>query len=161
MNELWLVCEGEPRSVDISLLKPVFVDVLSAETVVETACGSSPSTVARFLERSRGGKAAFVHDRDYHPRNKAEAAFTDGKPGFFWRRHSIENYLLPPPIILHAFQNLRDRVERQRPGHVPPWVAALPSSSEEVTEALRECARAGGRRSLPLGKLSPLGHASP
>ena len=50
MAELWLVCEGEPGSVDITLLKRVFVDVLSAEITVEAACGSSPGTVARFLK---------------------------------------------------------------------------------------------------------------
>jgi hypothetical protein len=102
MAELWLVCEGEPGSVDVALLQRVFADVLAAEIVVEPACGSGPSAVARFLENRRGGKAAFVHDRDYRPRSEAETAFADGKPGFFWRRHSIENYLLPPPINLQA-----------------------------------------------------------
>jgi hypothetical protein len=141
MAELWLVCEGEPRSVDVALLQRVFADVLAAEIVVEPACGSNPSPVARFLETHRGGKAAFVHDRDYRPRSEAEAALVDGKPGFLWPRHSIENYLLPPPIILRAFQNLRERFEHQRPGRVPRWIAALPSSPEEVTQALCECAR--------------------
>src|SRR5690348_14732232 len=108
MAELWLVCEGEPGSVDVALLKQVFVDVLAAEIVIEPACGSSPSTVARHLEKGRGGTAAFVRDRDYHPRGTAEASLVDGKPGFYWRRHSIENYLLPPPIIVHTFQTLRD-----------------------------------------------------
>jgi hypothetical protein len=142
MAVLWLVCEGEPGSVDVALLQRVFADVLAAEIVVEPACGGSPSPVARFLEnRLGGGKAAFVHDRDYRPRSEAEAAFADGKPGFFWRRHSIENYLLPPPIILQAFQNLRERFERQRRGGIPPWFAALPGDPEGVAEALRECAR--------------------
>ncbi len=102
MAELWLVCEGEPGSVDVALLQRVFADVLAAEIVVEPACGSNPSPVARFLENRRGGKAAFVHDRDYRPRADAEASLADGKPGFFWRRHSIENYLLPPSIILRS-----------------------------------------------------------
>ena len=88
------------------------------------------------------------HDRDYRPRADAESSLVDGKPGFFWRRHSIENYLLPPPIILQAFQNLRERFEHQRPGRVPPWIAALPADPEEVTEALCECA-AGERRKRP------------
>ena len=73
MAELWLVCEGEPGSVDVALLQQVFANVLAPEIVVEPACGSSPSAVARFLENRRGGKAAFVHDRDYHPRARAYA----------------------------------------------------------------------------------------
>src|SRR5689334_23628042 len=113
MAELWLVCEGEPGSVDVDLMKQVFVDVLAAEIVVEPACGSSPSTVARYLEKPRAGTAAYVHDRDYRPRAEAEASLVDGRPGFFWRRHSIENYPLLPPIVLEAFHSLRERFERQ------------------------------------------------
>src|SRR5262245_10029634 len=107
MAELWLVCEGEPGSVDVALLQRVFDEVLAAEIVVAPACGSSPSPVAQFLQFHRCGKAAFVRDRDYRPRAMAEASLVDGKPSFFWRRHSIENYLLPPPILLQAFQDLR------------------------------------------------------
>ncbi len=158
MAELWLVCEGEPSSVDVALLQRVFADVLAAEIVVEPACGSSPSTGGSILENRRGGKAAFVHDRDYRARADAEASLVDGRPGFFWRRHSIENYLLPPSIILQAFQNLRERFEHQRPGHLPPWITALPASPEEVTEALCECARRPSRgRGLPPGKLTASG----
>lgn len=140
MAELWLVCEGEPRSVDVDLLLQVFDEVLAAEILVAPACGSNPSPVAGFLEKNRGGKAAFVRDRDYRPRTMAEASFMDGKPGFYWRRHSIENYLLPPPIIVQAFHDLRERFERQYPGQRPAWISSLPTSSEEVAEALRRCA---------------------
>jgi hypothetical protein len=70
----------------------------------------------------------------------AEAAFADGRPGFFWRRHSIENYLLPPTIILRALQGVREKFERQRRGGVPAWFAAVPTDPEQVAEALRECA---------------------
>ena len=140
MAELWLVCEGEPGSVDVALLKQVFADVLAAEIVVAPACGSNPSPVAGFLEKNRGGKAAFVRDRDYRPRNLAEASLADGKSGFYWRRHSMENYLLAAPILLQAFQELRERFERQRPGHRPAWISDLPASSEAVTAALSECA---------------------
>ena len=83
MAELWLVCEGEPQSVDVAVLKPLFANVLTAEIVVESACGSSPNIVATFLENHREGGAAYLNDRDYQPRAKAEAAFTDGRPGFF------------------------------------------------------------------------------
>lgn len=139
MAELWLVCEGEPGSLDVSLLKRVFADVLAAEIVVEPACGSNLSPVAVFLETRRGGRAAYVHDRDYRPRHVAEASYTDGKRGFFWRRHCIENYLLPPPIIVRAFQDLRASLERQ--ARVPAWFASLPTAPEEIAAALTECAR--------------------
>jgi hypothetical protein len=140
MEELWLVCEGEPESVDVTILRSVFTTVLPAEIVVEPACGSSPSVVARFLAR-RGGRAAYLQDRDYRPRTDAESAFSDGRPGFLWRRHSIENYLLPPPIILHAFQRLRERFERLRPGRLPAWFGALPADVDQVADVLQQCAQ--------------------
>jgi hypothetical protein len=140
MAELWLVCEGEPGSVDAALLNDIF-HVLGAGIAVRPGYGSNLRPVATFLENQGDGKAAFIHDRDYRSRDMAEDAFADGEPGFFWRRHSIENYLLPPPIILQAFQNLRERFEQQRRGGVPTWFAALPADPEHVAEALRECAR--------------------
>jgi hypothetical protein len=140
MAELWLVCEGEPGSVDVALLNDAF-NVLAAGIAVRPGFGSNLRPVATFLENQGGGTAAFIHDRDYRPREVAEAAFADGKPGFFWRRHSIENYLLPPTIILRAFQRVREQFERQRPGGAPAGFAALPADSEHVAAALRECAR--------------------
>ncbi len=139
MAELWLVCEGEPGSVDVALLNDVF-NVLGAGIAVRPGFGSNLRPVATFLENQGGGTAAFIHDRDYRPREVAEAAFADGKPGFFWRRHSIENYLLPPTIILRALQGVREKFERQRRGGVPAWFAAVPTDPEQVAEALRECA---------------------
>lgn len=141
MAELWLVCEGEPASVDVAVLQPVFATVLAAEIVVEPACGSSPSVVARFLEIRRGGRAASLNDRDYRSRAESESALVDGTSRFLWRRHSIENYLLVPQIILQAFQRLRERFDRQRPGRVPPWFALLPADREPVAGVLRECAQ--------------------
>ncbi|MHB1555995.1 MAG: hypothetical protein ACYC61_00815 [Isosphaeraceae bacterium] len=139
MAELWLVCEGEPGSVDVALLKTILTDVLAAEIVVEPACGSNLGPVARFLETRRGGRAAYVHDRDYRPRNVVEATYTDGRRGFAWRRHCIENYLLPPPIILRAFLELRASFEWQ--GHLPAWLTALPATPDEIAAALTESAR--------------------
>ncbi len=63
MAELWLVCEGEPGSVDVALLKTILTDVLAAEIVVEPACGSRPDLAARYLEASVRGKAVHVFDR--------------------------------------------------------------------------------------------------
>ena len=61
MPELWLVCEGEKGSVDVAILKPVLTTILAAEIVVEPTGGERQlSTVARFLEVQRGGRAAYV-----------------------------------------------------------------------------------------------------
>jgi hypothetical protein len=35
MAELWLICEGEPGSVDVAVLQAVFANVLAAEIIVE------------------------------------------------------------------------------------------------------------------------------
>ncbi len=104
MPELWLVCEGEKGSVDVAILKPVLATILAAEIVVEPAGGERQlSTVARFLEDQRGGRAAYVKDRDYLPREAAEVALQERSPRFLLRRHSIENYLLPPQIIIRVY----------------------------------------------------------
>lgn len=142
MPELWLVCEGEKGSVDVAILKPVLTTILAAEIVVEPAGGERQlSTVARFLEVQRGGRAAYVKDRDYMPRAAAEVALQERSPHFLLRRHSIENYLLHPQIIIRAFTELRKRFEEQARGRVPQWLSALPSDAEQVADGLRECAR--------------------
>ncbi|HYT92142.1 MAG TPA: hypothetical protein VEL76_25735 [Gemmataceae bacterium] len=141
MEELWLVCEGGPGSVDAAVLKPIFTHVLVAGITVVSAGGSSPGVAAAFLQSHRGGKAAYVVDRDYRRWEQAEASFHDGTNGFMWRRHSIENYLLPATVIVRAFQRLRQRAEHQFAGHLPAWAIALPTDPEQVTDALRGCAR--------------------
>jgi hypothetical protein len=141
MAELWLVCEGTPDSADMAVLKPVMTTVLAADIVVEPSFGNNPAAVARFIEAQRGGRAGYVIDRDYALREKADLSFRDGKPGFIWRRHSIENYLLLPSVIVRAFQRLRERFEKQFGANLPPWVLALPSDAELLADVLRECAR--------------------
>lgn len=141
MAELWLVCEGEDDSVDGAVLKPVLTTILASEIVLEPSFGSSPASVAGFIEKRRGGRAAYVTDRDYKPFARADASFTDGTPEFIWRRHSIENYLLVPQVVVRAFQRIRQRFEQQRRGHLPVWVNSLPLDPDRVADALRECAR--------------------
>lgn len=140
MAELWLVCEGEPNSIDVGVLQPLFARVLPTEIVVEPACGSIPSVVARFLEIRRGGRAAFLNDRDYRLRTAAEATLTDGRAGFLWRRHSIENYLLEPRVVVRAFNRLRQRfVEQKTP--VPPWLTGPLFDLGMIAEGMKECAQ--------------------
>jgi hypothetical protein len=140
--ELWLVCEGVKGSVDVAILKPILSTILAAEITVEPAGGDRQlSTVAQFLELQRGGKAAYVNDRDYRPRNDAETALRDGTAGFLLRRHSIENYLLPPRMAVSALRVLRSRTVEQFRGQVPQWLADLPADADQIADGLRECAR--------------------
>ncbi len=108
MPELWLVCEGEKGSVDVAILSPVLSTILAAEIVVEPAGGHSQlSTVARFLEVQRGGRAAYLKDRDFRTREAADFALQDRSPGFLLRRHSIENYLLAYLTTVFARNSFR------------------------------------------------------
>jgi hypothetical protein len=140
MDELWLVCEGGPESVDAAVLTPIFTHILNAGIIVESAGGSSPGTVAAFLQSHRGGRAAYVLDRDYQSRQRAEQSFGDGSNGFMWRRHCIENYLLPPAVIVRAFERLRQQAQSQFTHGLPAWAAALPTDPHQIEVALRECA---------------------
>jgi hypothetical protein len=65
----------------------------------------------------------------------------DGRPGFIWRRHAIENYLLEPRVIAEAFNRLRASLEGA-PRGAPAWAGALPGDPDTVAAALRECAAA-------------------
>ncbi len=140
MEELWLVCEGGPESVDVAVLQSIFTRVLAAGITVVPSGGSSPGVTAANLN-SRGDRAGYVIDRDYKSPEQAEAAYHDGKNGFIWRRHSIENYLLAPPVIVRAFFRLRSRAEHQANGPLPAWVQALPTDLATIAEALQEGAR--------------------
>jgi hypothetical protein len=140
MDELWLVCEGGPESVDAAVLTPILTQILNAGIIVESAGGSSPAPVAAFLESRRGGRAAYVLDRDYHSRQRAEQSFGDGSNEFMWRRHCIESYLLTPAVIIRAFERLRQRAQSQFTHGLPAWVAALPTDPHQIEAALCECA---------------------
>jgi hypothetical protein len=140
MSELWLVCEGGLESVDAAVLTPIFTQVLNAGITVESSGGSSPGTVAAFLQGRRGGRAAYVLDRDYQTRQRAEQSFLDGSNGFMWRRHCIENYLLPSAVIVRAFERLRQRALSQFAHGLPAWVTALPTNPQQIEIGLRECA---------------------
>ena len=140
MAELCLVCEGEPNSIDATILREMFVGVLAAGISIEAGGGIKGSgPIAAFLRRQRGGTVAYVHDRDYRLRDDAERAFADGKNGFLWRRHSIENYLLSPPVIRSALLRIKERLVRR--SNAPSWLATVPDDTDEISGILRACAR--------------------
>lgn len=138
MAELWLLCEG-PR--DVAVLRALLTRGLTAGISVEAAGGDRAiAAVAEFVAQQRGGTTAYVCDRDYRRREEAEAAFTDGNRCFYWRRHSIENYLLQPEVVCATFIRLRDRL-RRLPAGIPPWAAALPTDPAVVADLLRQIAQ--------------------
>jgi hypothetical protein len=141
MPELWLVCEGGKGSLDVAIFKPIFTTILAAGITVEPAGGTTQlSTVARFLQLQRGGTAAYLSDRDYRPRNNAENSIRDGSPGFLLRRHSIENYLLPPRVVVSSIEELQRRSAEQLGSRASQWLTDLSTDTQSVTDTLRECA---------------------
>jgi hypothetical protein len=139
MAEIWLLCEG---TSDVPVLSAVLTSVLAADIIVRASGGSSNApSAAEYVARQDGSVAvAYVVDRDYCGRDKADATFTDGKRGFMWRRHAIESYLLAPAVIVEAFRSMRASVAGN-PGRPPAWVATLPVDEAIVSAGLRVCAR--------------------
>ncbi len=137
MPEIWLLCEG-PR--DVAVLRAVLTECLAAGISVEGAGGDRAiAGVAAFVAQ-RGGTTAYVCDRDYRRREEVEAAFTDGRRCFYWRRHSMENYLLQPALVCAAFSRLREQLGAL-PHGLPSWAAGLPTDPDAVAELLRQVAR--------------------
>jgi len=139
MAELWLLCEGVS---DLPVLSAVLTEVLAADISVRASGGSRNAPAAAAYARSQraGSCVAYIVDRDYRSRAAADATFLDGTPGFMWRRHAIESYLIAPAVILAAFRGLRASVA-ENPGGAPGWVLALPDDEAAVGEGLRACAR--------------------
>lgn len=130
MAEIWLVCEGE---TDRNVLSPLLRSVLGAPITVEVAGGiSNLAAVANYLRRD-GGIAAYLEDREYRPLDESLSALTDGRPRFLLQRHSIENYLLEPRVLLAAFRRLRERfTQAGRPA--PNWCGRLPDALAAVIQ---------------------------
>lgn len=138
MAELWLLCEG---TSDLPVLTAVLTRVLAAEISVKASGGSTnaPSAAAYVAYQDDGVTVAYVIDRDYRPRARADATFADGKPGFIWRRHAIESYLLVPAVIVGAFRSLQVSMSGN-PGGGPAWVKTLPIVESVLADGLRSCA---------------------
>jgi len=139
MAETWLICEGE---YDPPVLNAVFTNVLSADIILKPSSGSkSAPSAAAYVRKNYGGvTAAYLEDRDYRLRAAADASFWNNKPGFIWRRHAMESYLIEPGIIVEAFRALKRDLTRV-PSGGPAWVKALPEDNTSVTDGLRECAK--------------------
>lgn len=138
MAELWLVCEGDS---DADLLATVLTNVLAADIIPKSSGGSKcAASAAEYLRRhDTNVTAAYVEDRDYRRRAEADASFSNGKPGFIWRRHAIESYLLEPAVIVKAFRSLKDEMGKL-PSGGSAWVKALPDDETVVADGLRACA---------------------
>lgn len=140
MAELWLLCEG--RS-DVPILESVLTNILPAEIIPKpVGGGSNVASAAQYVAaNAKDVIVAYVIDRDYQKKTIAEEMFGNGKRGFMWRRHSIENYLLEPSVIIEAFKNIKVSVAKN-PGGAPAWVSGLPEEPAILAEGLRLCARA-------------------
>ena len=138
MAEIWLLCEGNS---DLPVLTAVLTRVISAEISVRATGGSSNSASAAAYMRQQDPSCtvAYIFDRDYCGRVKVEATFTDGKPGFMWRRHAIESYLVMPEVLVEAFRSIQASLAGM-PGGGPAAVRALPLDRDIVSDGLRASA---------------------
>lgn len=140
MAELWLLCEGDS---DLPVLSAVLTSVLAAEISVRASGGSfnAPSAAEYVARQDASVTVAYIIDRDYCRRTKADATYSDGRRGFMWRRHAIESYLIAPAVIVEAFRSLQASVA-SNPGGGAAWVKALPVDQDVVSAGLRICAQA-------------------
>jgi hypothetical protein len=137
MAELWLVSEGRR---DVPVLRAILTQAMAAGIIVEGAGGDRAIAAVAEYVAQRGGTTAYVCDRDYRRREEVDAAFTDGKRCFYWRRHTIENYLLQPEVVAQALTRLRDQLSSS-PRGAPRRAAALPTEREAIAGAFRQVAR--------------------
>ena len=137
MPELWLVCEG---GSDLEVLRPVFTRVLAVEVSLRAAGGQGGlGAVAAFLAREEGSLVAYIEDRDYRPAKVAEAAFSDGRRRFLWRRHCIESYLVQPEVVASGLERLRADLLgglSPAPAWDAPTVGALRALLRDIAELM-------------------------
>ncbi len=138
MTDVWLVCEGK---TDRPVLENVFTRVLPTGILIRSAggCDAIPSVAAYLAQENTGTVAtAFVVDRDYARRDVVEKAFKDGKRRFRWRRHSIENYLLEPAIVVHALTSIINTTPKSR----QYLLGSVPNDNTTIASELYKCAQA-------------------
>jgi len=104
---IYLVCEGEPDSLDVRVLDLIIAQKMGLPVRIEAVgSGSSAGSVAAWLEK-REHRAYTIVDRDYRSQEQVEGHWRTNSRRLMWRRHEIENYLLDPRIVLTAFQQLQ------------------------------------------------------
>ena len=134
MSVIWLFCEGK---TDPPVLRAAFY-ALGISNITAEATGTSPAKVASW-KREQGNAAASVSDRDYRPLAHCDATYLPGKKKFYWRRHSIENYLLEPVVVAKAFESLKQSMSEVK--SPPSWVESLPSELDKVATDLQNAAK--------------------
>ena len=137
MVERWLYCEGK---TDSPVLKAVF-NALAVDIIAEST-GTNPGKVASW-RREQGIIAAAISDRDYCPDSKCTECNVAGSVKLIWGRHSIENYLLDPDVLVIALQQLKTSL-MQIP-HPPECANRLPTDPETVRRDLIDA----GKRLIP------------
>ena len=107
MADVYLVCEGDDHSLDFKVLNRIVVGNLKKSIVVFSAGGDAGlRSVARWLEKNRGGRAYSIEDRNYRSQQEVEQSWKADSARFIWRRHEIENYLLDPAVVTQTMVTL-------------------------------------------------------
>ena len=133
MTVKWLYCEGK---TDPPVLNTAFA-ALGVSNIVVESTGTSPAKVAAW-KREQGVVAASVADRDYRPIEECNATYKPSGKKFYWRRHSIENYLLEPSVIARSFELFKASMAELE--HCPDWVERLPSDVGDIETDMKAAA---------------------
>lgn len=143
-----LVCEGPADGLDVRVLNLIIAQKLGRPVQVTPTGGeSSLRSVRTWLEeRSRtelpNGTRSDPHDRAYaiEDRNFRPAAQIEDlwqqpdQKRWIWRRHEIENYLLDPRLVAHAFQEIKKAPIAQK------FADQLPDNGEKALNLLQQLA---------------------
>ena len=118
---VYLVCEGPADGLDVRVLDLIITQKLGKTVQIIPAEGdSSLGSLRRWLEeRSRSqhtdgtwsnphDRAYAIEDRNFQLATRVEEDWQKpNKKRWYWRRHEIENYLLDPRLVAHAFQEIQ------------------------------------------------------
>jgi hypothetical protein len=121
--------------LDRRVLRALVIQFHNLKVLIEPTGGRKGHGAVRvyFEIRSSNDVAITVEDRDYRPRMEANATWANqGGRSFIWRRHEIENYLLPPSVVLELFNDFR--------AAGAAWASSLPATEADVTVLLQSLA---------------------
>lgn len=129
MADVYLVCEGDDNSLDFKILNRIILGKLNKSVQVHPAGGDGGlGSVARWLEKIRGGRAYSIEDRNYRSQAEVEQSWSANSKSFIWRRHEIENYLFDPAVVTQAMISFEQTAGATQP--------QLPQTQVEVETAL-------------------------